>query len=159
MPLPRGQRRSRSKSGRSVLEFYRALPMIFLSDDLCMIRADLEGQPSPHRGIQQTAMGDSDAGFSAYLGYKTDTVNIIPKQVVQGSSLSAMRHMPQRCPSSRHCRCRQRYRRIGPHGVNTGLSRNTVDDINPIRTLNYGNYGILLLMGNAGVIIIINCSS
>ena len=35
------------------------------------------------------------------------------------------------------------------------LGKDTVDDINPamtLRTLNYGNYGILLIMGNAGVI-------
>ena len=35
------------------------------------------------------------------------------------------------------------------------IKHHTVDDINPafpLRTLNYGNYGIFLIMGNAGCI-------
>ena len=40
--------------------------------------------------------------------------------------------------------------------IGKGTARNTVDDINPalayLRTLNYGNCGLFLIMGNSGFI-------
>ena len=32
------------------------------------------------------------------------------------------------------------------------MCRSTVDDVNPAWTLNYGNHGIFLIMGNAGFV-------